>query len=106
MLILSSFGDNAMQFPIVVVGIAMSIGAAFAWLTKPRFTRLMLQCAITSLVVGATMNLILSGPPESLSASYLVTASFYFFWSCFLYVLLPNLVAATIVYIFRLRRQR
>lgn len=95
-----------MEFPILLSAIAILIGGLLAWFTKGGFGRLALWCAIASLAFGAVVNLILAGPPASLSANYLTTAAFYFLWPCLLFLFLPSLVTAGLVFFVKARRKR
>lgn len=86
-----------MEFPILVNGLSALLGVALGWLARGGFLKLALWCALGSVAFGAAVNLVVAGPPESLSANYLATAAFYslYSWSCCLF--LPSLVAATLV---------
>jgi len=95
-----------MEFPILLGGVATLIGATLGWFVKGGFGKLALWCAVVSLAFGAIVNLILAGPPASLSANYLATAAFYFLWPCLLFLFLPSLVAAGLVFFIKSRRKR
>lgn len=76
---------------------ALMIGGILGWFSKAGTKRLLLLCFLVTLIAFVSLEMILGGPPESYSLSYLLKAIAYLIFPYLLFLLVPSLVTAFLV---------
>lgn len=81
--------------------VAVFIGVVLAWYHRRTFWRLLSKTALATLIMMAVTVLVLDGPPEHYSLKYLLHSLAYFVVPYVVYVLVPGVAAASLMYLIR-----
>jgi hypothetical protein len=77
--------------------VALVIGGILGWFSKAGTKQLLLLCLLVTVATFLSLEVILAGPPESYSLSYLVNATAYLVFPYLIFLLVPSVITAFVV---------